>query len=227
MTRHSRGRFAWLLGVGVVVGGGLAPEALAASTDKARSLLGEGKLLLARQRYADAEVKLQACVKEDPTLADCFLMRGAAQARQGRVDDAAASYREFLQLAPDHPQAPGVRKILDQAREANVGGETRLKPEPKGAADSRSLAQVLLDEGKRFLSRHELAEAEARFQSCTEEDPSLADCFMMLGATRARQGRIAEGAEAYRRFLELAPKHPKAPQVRRIVQDYERAQRAP
>jgi TolA-binding protein len=231
MIRQGRGRFAWLLGVCVIVGGSFAPRAGAADKDKARALFEEGKALLAKQRFDDAEAKFLACTQADPTFADCYLMRGASQARQGHVDQGAESYREFLRVAPNHPRAPQVRKILEDVQAASAGSKPKvpvpeaqpLEQTPNTSGGPIGKAQLAYEQGKQLLAHQRYRDAETRFRACTKEDPTFADCFMMLGATQARMDHLAEGAESYRQFLRIAPNHPKAPQVRKIVEDYDRA----
>ncbi|ATB27807.1 FHA domain-containing protein [Melittangium boletus] len=80
------------------------------------------------------------------------------------------------------------------------------------------------DEGMKLLSKKQNREAEQLFKKCLEVDPTYAYCHMMWGAAVARLGRVDEGAQHYREFLKLAPNDNRAPQVRKLVEDYEKTQ---
>jgi tetratricopeptide (TPR) repeat protein len=65
------------------------------------------------------------------------------------------------------------------------------------------------------------AAAEAAFKRCIGADPTFAQCYRGLGVTYAKSERPAEGAKYYRKFLEIAPDDPKAPAVRKMLEQYE------
>jgi hypothetical protein len=49
---------------------------------------------------------------------------------------------------------------------------------------------------------------------------------MLLGATNARLLKIDVAAKHYREFLRLAPDDTSAPRVRKVLEDYDKAQGA-
>ena len=54
-------------------------------------------------------------------------------------------------------------------------------------------------------------------------DKTFPDCHMLLGATYGQLGDGPAGAREYEKFLELAPDHAKAPQVRELLTQYKNA----
>ena len=93
-----------------------------------------------------------------------------------------------------------------------------VKPSPAEQAKEH------YDEGMKLLTKKQNRDAEQLFKKCLEVDPTYAYCHMMWGAAVARLGRIDEGAQHYREFLKLAPNDPRAPQVKKLVEDYEKTQ---
>jgi Tfp pilus assembly protein PilF len=96
-------------------------------------------------------------------------------------------------------------------------------PSAPQAAAPASAAQALYEDGFQLFKKKQFKEAEVFFRKCLAADPGLASCHMMLGTTYANLKQLEKGAHHYRRFLELAPNHPKAAAVRRHVEEYEKA----
>ncbi|MCY1023101.1 serine/threonine-protein kinase [Pyxidicoccus sp. MSG2] len=67
-------------------------------------------------------------------------------------------------------------------------------------------------------------EALQTAERCLRLVPDHADCLMFSGTSLARMGRGDEAAVRYRRFVERHPNHPKAEQVRHILQAYDQSQ---
>ncbi|HLL52918.1 MAG TPA: tetratricopeptide repeat protein, partial [Myxococcaceae bacterium] len=91
--------------------------------------------------------------------------------------------------------------------------------------DGKVTAEKLFDEGTGYYKKKRYEEAAASFNRCLEVDPAFARCHMMLGSTSAKLRQPEVGAQHYRKFLELAPDDPKAPDVRRLLEQYDRSGR--
>ncbi len=89
-------------------------------------------------------------------------------------------------------------------------------------SNASATADELYNEGTSLYRKKRLDEASALFTRCIELDPTFARCHMMLGSTAAKMRQWEIGAQHYRKFLELAPDHPKAEEVRRLLEQYER-----
>ena len=68
--------------------------------------------LLRAGRPAEAADTVKQVLAADPASADALLVLGLAQ-RAMQSAEATQTLRTFLQQAPDHPAAPGVRRLLD------------------------------------------------------------------------------------------------------------------
>lgn len=88
-----------------------------AVSDDAAKLFDEGKKLLEKRQTREARATLLKCVELNPRYAPCHLLLGAAHAKLGEVDQGAKHYDMFLKLAPDAPEAPKVRLMLQQYRD--------------------------------------------------------------------------------------------------------------
>jgi cytochrome c-type biogenesis protein CcmH len=96
------------------------PQALAAYEMALKLQPGADDVVLLRDdvlvrsgRPADALPTLEQLAARYPDNPDVLLILGLAQNRTGAAAGA-ATLRRFLQLAPDSPAAPGVRKLLGQ-----------------------------------------------------------------------------------------------------------------
>jgi pSer/pThr/pTyr-binding forkhead associated (FHA) protein len=81
---------------------------------QAKDFYEEGKKAISDKKYDAAEAAFKRCVKIAPTMAECHKGLGAAYARMGKSDEGARSYREYLRLAPDAPDAAKLRTMLEQ-----------------------------------------------------------------------------------------------------------------
>jgi serine/threonine-protein kinase len=85
----------------------------APAPEEAARLLADATQLIKAKQYAEAANLLDFCIRRDPSNADCHLRRGVAYAGLGNIDEGSRSYRRFMELAPNHPQAPKVREMLN------------------------------------------------------------------------------------------------------------------
>jgi regulator of sirC expression with transglutaminase-like and TPR domain len=71
---------------------------------------------MALGRAREAEVDLTAALAADPAQAEARLAQGFALEALGRRPEAAAAFRAFLALAPQHPAATRARAELEHLR---------------------------------------------------------------------------------------------------------------
>jgi tetratricopeptide (TPR) repeat protein len=103
---------------------------------------------------------------------------------------------------------------------------------PDGVWALYQSAQDSFREGMRLKSDKPPAAATKRFlaavatlNKCIALDAAFPDCHMMLGSTYAELKQPDKAYEQYVIFVQLAPDHPKAEAVRRLIQLYEDNQR--
>jgi Flp pilus assembly protein TadD len=82
------------------------PEPVEAQVVRAEDLLAEGEV-------ARACALGEVAVARSPRLAAARGFLGRCYMREGQTDRARASYRAYLELAPDAPDAPFVRTIVE------------------------------------------------------------------------------------------------------------------
>lgn len=107
-------------------------------------------------------------------------------------------------------------------RDALVGAIAARDPQPVvETAESKALA--LYAAGQEAYTKHKLDEAAAKYEAALRALPKFAKAHRALGIARAKQNRREEAVEHYRAYLQLEPKAPDAAEVRKIVEDYEKA----
>ncbi|HVE83457.1 MAG TPA: FHA domain-containing protein [Myxococcales bacterium] len=95
-------------------------------------------------------------------------------------------------------------------------------PPPKGPDQAKQdEAQRLFEDGKQLLKKRQYKEAQVFFSKCLDLDRNNAECHLALGSTYARLREPEKGAQHYREFLRLAPTHERAPEVQKLLTDYE------
>lgn len=83
-----------------------------ARQEEAQKNFEDGKLLLKKRQYKEAQVFFSKCLEMDKNNAECHLALGSTYARLREPEKGAQHYREFLRLAPTHDRAEEVRKLL-------------------------------------------------------------------------------------------------------------------
>lgn len=83
-------------------------------TAESRKYLDEGTALFKRKQFREAKVFFTRCVDLDPKSARCHKMLGSTYASLRDVENGAKHYRLFVKLAPDDPDAPKVRQLLEE-----------------------------------------------------------------------------------------------------------------
>lgn len=128
--------------------------------------------------------------------------RGDAPRNGDLLEEAAASYRRALALAPDLVEAHfNLGSTLTKlGRHAEAEGPYRrvLELRPELAEAQHNLAITLTELG-RYL------EAEAGFRRALDLDPGHAEGHHNLGVALQRQGRPGEAEASFRQALALAP----------------------
>ena len=81
--------------------------------DEPSKLLAEAKLLLQTDEETElARIKLMACLDYDPGRADCHKLLGLALQNKEPAESR-RHYSEYLRLAPDGPDAPPIRFLME------------------------------------------------------------------------------------------------------------------
>ena len=80
-------------------------------------LLEQGKELLRKRQFKEAQAPFAECLRLDPDNAECHLAIGSTYARLRDPEKGIQHYREFLRLAPGHPQYAVVEKLLKDYEE--------------------------------------------------------------------------------------------------------------
>jgi tetratricopeptide (TPR) repeat protein len=101
---------------------------------------------------------------------------------------------------------------------------------PKATSDhwpqsDRAIAKKFLEQGTTLLRNNQLREAEGSFSHCLDADPAYFHCYMFMGSTLAKLGRMDEAAKYYRMFVHMAPTDPLAPKIRGYIEGYETGKR--
>jgi outer membrane protein assembly factor BamD (BamD/ComL family) len=75
----------------------------------------QARMAIQLGQYGRAVHKLEGCVRAHPRSADCHLLMGYAR---GKINDRTAAlrhYKQFLLLAPRHPSAAEISRIVAEA----------------------------------------------------------------------------------------------------------------
>jgi tetratricopeptide (TPR) repeat protein len=128
--------------------------------------------------------------------------RGIALARQGRLDEAVASFQRAVQMKPDDAVAYGnwglALTMQGKPDEALACYRRALELKPDFAEGYSNLGRLWMDQGR-------IEEALACFRRALELKPEFAEAHNRLGRALQQQGKLEEAAASYRRALQSSP----------------------
>jgi pSer/pThr/pTyr-binding forkhead associated (FHA) protein len=162
-----------------------------------------------------------------------------AALRDGRLEDAAAALdasKSTQTLKADHDaltaqlaaalkqQAAATAPTENPDNGNPAPGQNTVPAAVQAPPDEDPRVLEALRAGRKFLKEKRAQQAIRQLRNCIQLAPDYADCHLVLGIALAAVEKPDEAADAYRRFLELAPAdHPKFEQVKGIVTAYEAA----
>ncbi|HEY8209222.1 MAG TPA: hypothetical protein VIG99_17150, partial [Myxococcaceae bacterium] len=149
--------------------------------------------------------------------------RGLGMAQQAIADGNCESAermliatRETLSFHDDWARTSGqVEKCRQEAVIRRAGATTPTARAKMGESEK------LFEDGKLLLKKRQYKESLPFFQKCLDVDKDNAECHLALGSVHARLREPDKGAAHYREFLRLAPDHERAPEIRRLLEDFE------
>lgn len=78
-------------------------------------------------------------------------------------------------------------------------------------------AQKELNIGNFYFKRGSFKAAAGRFEEAIKWNPGYADAYLRLGEAREKLGQKKEATEAYKAFLENAPDHKRAAEIKKKI----------
>lgn len=158
-------------------------------------------------------------------------LRKAEKYKEAGVFDKAVKHvDEVLIEKPDDPVALKLKRQILRMQKARakppedrvaVKPETGRKVRKDGHRKKRKQAKDLIEQGKALERKRSYAEAIASYRKALGLQPSNCEAHLRLGAVYAKTGDANRGAQHYRRFVDLCPKHMMAPRVRMILKQFE------
>jgi tetratricopeptide (TPR) repeat protein len=132
-----------------------------------------------------------------------------------RYDEALARYDAFLRAFPDsslaHQERGQALRSMGRLDIAETAFARAIALDPRDAVSLIALGNIA-------LARERFDVAEKFFRESVAVDEGLSEAHLNLGLLYLyKLGRPSEATPHLRRFLELEPTDPEAPQIRRIV----------
>ena len=93
----------------------LARSAIAADPGNAAARLAAARSLAKLGRHSECGDELRRALEADPLCADIYREIGFAAARKGELDEAAASWENYLRMAPAAPDSQQIRAAIESA----------------------------------------------------------------------------------------------------------------
>ncbi|XXF76441.1 FHA domain-containing protein [Myxococcaceae bacterium GXIMD 01537] len=145
--------------------------------------------------------------------------------------DSAAGVLSGLSTKYQQKDLDEARAKLATAKAAKAATPPTPPAQPKPAGDKPAATasatdaetNQLLADSLVLLRNKQYPEAVNLLEKCLKVDSKKADCHLRLGVAYASTGKPDKGADHYRRFVELAPTHPKAAEVRAMIENYEKS----
>lgn len=164
--------------------------------------IGAGDRLRDAGNLEEALLLYRALLDDPVMAATAHFKIGTVQARQGRPEEAAASYRHALALRPGYPEATNNLALMHMERAETEPAEALyrdlLAELPEYYEAHINLGNLLLDDGC-------LAEAQYHFRRAVTLRPESGLARDRLGSTLRNRGRLGEAMAELEQALVLAP----------------------
>jgi lipopolysaccharide assembly protein B len=140
-----------------------------------------------------------------------LLCLGLDYKRGGFVDRALEAFNEVLRLDPKNEYAlVNLQKLQEGQHQWSEAYDTRQKLSKLADDDERTQNQAILaflenEIGLEAMRRHDLAEANRRFQSAIDLDARAVPAYLNLGDVRVAEGNDKEAATIWEKVVEVAP----------------------
>ncbi len=160
----------------------------------------QSQVLGAEGRTADAEAAVQKAMDLDPGYWRWPLILGVDSFNDGKLDDAAADFRQALSLAPDDPWIFTDLGLVALQQENYPEAETDLRKSiaiQPGYSAYSSLAEVLLSEGK------DQDAVNASRQALAMDEKNYLAWGNLAAAYQTVPGDQAESIDAFRKAIQL------------------------
>ncbi|WP_426754071.1 FHA domain-containing protein [Myxococcus sp. Y35] len=171
------------------------------------------------RRPRDIETRL------DEARAEQLMKRRLDEARQalsdGKLPEADEALRESAGTKAFAKEYAALKAQVAEAQKkaaAAAAVPTSGVEKPPAAVSEAMKAEK---DGLEHLNNKRYTQAIERLEQCIGMEPNRAECHLYLGVAYARNQQADEGSKHYRRFMELAPNHPRYAAVKQLVDDYE------
>jgi len=159
------------------------------------------------QALAPLLAELGLAGAQHPQDASAHYDRGNALYSQGKINEAAAAYRDAVAIKPDYAEAHcNLGNALKQRGELNeaVGAyRAAIANKPDYAKAHYNLGLALREQGKRD-------EAVEAWRQTVMLDPNMAEAHSDLGVALQELGRFDEAVAAYRQAIRIKPDYDRA-----------------
>lgn len=187
-------------------------QAIRLRPDQESNYLDLAKVLVARNKIADALEVAKRATDACPHSPRILITRGELEVRASQYTNAVASYREANVLDGHNPDAllglADSEYGADMRTEAYATFETGIHQYPKDGRFPLHFASVLLKEAETGNPNSQRRAAEL-LKSAVSLDPSFAEAHYYLGEIALNDGRTADALLEYQKAARLEPKNPK------------------
>jgi len=171
-------------------------------------LLSKLRLEAGSPEAAEIE-RLKAAVKEKYI---AFHLNLASNLKEsGSLSPAQKHVFKVLAVDQENPVALKLRDAI--LKEKSTGEKVEVEKE-------KPELEKLLDLGREQSEKKKFTEAVETYRKVIQLDDRHCAAHLELGVLYARMGRIKSAGKWYQKFIQICPKHEKAPQIRQVLRDF-------
>jgi lipopolysaccharide biosynthesis regulator YciM len=162
---------------------------------------------LARATQIHRELTVKTAIPKH-TMARVLLSLARDYRKAQRLDRAAASYEQVLEIKPRDEKAMNeLLEVYEELGEWDKAYQARRDiSKTRRVDDTHALALYKAYVGKSYLDRQSLKEAESSLKDALKIDSDCAPAYLYLGDVYYAQGAIDDAISSWRRIVTLHPK---------------------
>jgi tetratricopeptide (TPR) repeat protein len=165
-------------------------------------------VFVTRHQFAEAVTHAARAIALDAGGADAYGVMGDALLELGRYEDAAAAYRQMVDLdgsLASYSRLAGLKNLQGDVQGAIADLELAIRLGKANASPREAVAWAHWQLGGEHFALGSLEAAEAQYREALDLMPGYYRALSGLAQIRAAQGRLEDAAELYRKSLEVIP----------------------
>ena len=190
-------------------------KALELNSDYAGAHFHLGLMYANQERYPEAQVEFREELERTPDDPTVMFNLALVFSEQGKIAEAIPWFEKVSVVQPDNSEI--YWKLAKLYEEQGNKEKANLQYEKFALANPEEADVAFYNIGSEAFNQRNREEAAIAFRKALEVNPNHADSHRQLGYCLVGMGEFDAAVQHFRKFLELRPNSPLAPEIRQTI----------